>query len=178
MNGPSRRRMRRRDVVGEDEWALDLAGTRDSSLVGGIGEMIAWKYLRGRGIWSHRIGGWYPFPVAYPFTRGEPSYQLGGVSGGQVDYLKNMCLHGPRRYDFVGVRRRRGPHGLADGVEEVYLVEVKATGPGPGRQDLHGHMRGRVPEDVETAKALGFTVLLVVVRLLDNWGCKVTCREL
>ena len=80
--------------MGEDEWALDLAGTRDSSLVGGIGEMIAWKYLRGRGIWSHRISGWYSFPAAYPFTRGELSYQLDGVSGGQVDYLKNMCLRG------------------------------------------------------------------------------------
>ena len=60
----------------------------------------------------------------------------------------------------------------------MYLVEVKATGPGPGRQDLDSHMKGRVPEDVETAKVLGFTVLLVVVRLLDNWGCKVACREL
>lgn len=170
--------MRRLVAMGEDEWVLDLGGTRDSSLIGGIGEMIAWKYLRGRGIWSHRIGRWYPFPADYPFKRSELSYQLEGVSGDQVDYLKNMCLRGPRRYDFVGTRRRHDPHGLAGEVEEVYLVEVKTTGPGPGRHDLDSHMKGRVPEDIETAKALGFTVLLIVVRLFDNWGCKVTYREL
>ena len=95
-----------------------------------------------------------------------------------MDYLKKMCLHGPRRYDFVGVRRKHGPHGLIGEVDEVHLIEVKATGPGPDRHDLQGRMKGRIPGDVETAKALGFSVLLVVVRLLDNWRCKVTCREL
>lgn len=164
--------------MGEDEWALDLAGTRDSSLVGGIGEMIAWKYLRSRKIWAHRIGGWYPFPSDYPFRSGEPSYELRGLNDRQVEYLKEMWLHGPRRYDFVGVRRRRGRHGLVGEVEEVYLVEVKTTGPGSGRQALQGCMRGKIPEDVEAAKALGFSVLLVGVRLLGDWRCEVACREL
>jgi hypothetical protein len=36
-----------------------------------------------------------------------------------VDYLKNMYLHGPRRYDFVGRKRKRGPRGFAGEVEMV-----------------------------------------------------------
>lgn len=157
---------------------FDLAATKDSSLIGAIGEMIAWKHLRRRGIWAHRIGGWYPFPPNYPFRKGETNYELSGLNSMQVEYLKNMWLHGPRRYDFVGVKRKRGSHGFVGDVERVYLVEVKAKGPGNGRHDLRGQMKGKIPADVEAAKTLGFNVLLIIVELLNDWRCRVTCKEL
>lgn len=157
---------------------FDIATTKDSSFVGGIGEMVAWKFLRRRGIWAHRIGGWYPFPSNFPFIRGKPSYELRGLKTEQVEYLKEMCLHGPRRYDFVGVKRKKGPHGLAGDIEDVYLVEVKTEGVRSSRHDLQGLMKGKIPNDVDRPKELGFKVLFVLVSLIDDWKCNISCNEL
>ena len=157
---------------------IELVDTKDSSLIGAIGEVAAWKFLGRRRILAHRIGQWYPFPANYPFSRGELSYDLSGLSTEQVDYLRRMCSHGPRRYDFVGQKIKRLPDGIHGLVDENYLVEVKTTGPGIRRHDWQGSMKRKIPEDVEAAKALGFKVLLIKVNLLDGWKCEVTSREL
>ena len=39
-------------------------------------------------------------------------------------------------------------------------------------------MKGKIPQKVEGAKAVGFKVLLVVVKLLDEWKYAVTRQEL
>ncbi|HKZ95115.1 MAG TPA: hypothetical protein VJ249_11140 [Candidatus Bathyarchaeia archaeon] len=96
-------------VLGQN---FDLVVTKDPSLIGATGEMIAWKYLRGKRIWTHRIGSWYPFPPSHPLRKGEDNFELRGLKDEQVEYLKNNYLRGPRPYDFVGVKRKRGPDGF------------------------------------------------------------------
>jgi len=156
----------------------DLTRTMDSSLIGVIGEIVAWKYLRSGRIWAHRIGGWYPFPACYPFHTGKPRYVFRGLSQRQNEYLKNSYLHGPRRYDFIGVKRRCLAPGFVGDVEEAYLVEVKTTHSKSVRYSLRGGLKGKIPSDVEKAKAAGFRVLLIIVTLLKDWKCDIVCREL
>jgi hypothetical protein len=81
----------------------------------------------------------------------------------------------PRSYDLIAVKRKRLPTGeVVEEVEEVYLVEVKT------RQDRTrlGGLKGRIPEDIQKAKSLGFKPLIIRVALLDNWTFEVTCEEL
>jgi hypothetical protein len=161
-----------------EEQVFNLADTKDSSFVGAIGEMIAWKYLRDRRIWAHRIGLWYPYPADYPFRKGEPIYEREGLNGEQVEYLKSRTLHGQRSYDFIGFKRKRLPGGRVGEVENVYLVEVKTAGPAASKSWTERGVKRKIPEDIERAKALGFKVLLILVELFDDWKCTVNCKEL
>jgi len=161
-----------------EEKTFDLADSKDSTLIGMIGELIAWRYLRMvTGIFPMWFGaGQYLYPQ-YPGRRGV-DYEISGLDEAQIEFLKNA----PRRYDFILVKRRRIAPGLLGEPEETYLVEVKTTFRGR-RHDLEGGIEGmkrKLPEekDIETAKKLGFHVLLIVVRLLDGWKCRVTCKEL
>jgi hypothetical protein len=168
------------------EMTIDLLNLRDSALTGTIGELIAWKYIRMRtGVMSWWFSG-FPHLVRFPFRKGEIDYNLyrrhripfpsdevdyNGLRKRQIEYLKTL----PRSYDLIAVKRKRLPTGaLTNEVEEVYLVEVKTT------QDRtrHGKFKGRLPEDIQEAKSLGFKPLLIIVELLDNWTCQVTCEEI
>jgi hypothetical protein len=153
------------------EMTIDLLNVKDSALVGTIGELIAWKYLRMRkGVMSLWFGG-FPHLVRFPFRKGECDYEIRGLGKRQIEYLKTM----PRSYDLIAVKRKRMPTGeVVEEVEEVYLVEVKTT------QDRtkRGKFKGKIPEDVQEAKSLGFKPLLIIVEFLDNWTYRITCEEL
>jgi hypothetical protein len=161
-----------------EERTFDLADSRDSTLIGTIGELVAWRYLRmTTGLFPMWFGAGQYLHPQYPLRRGE-NYEISGLDEAQIEFLKNA----PRRYDFILVKRKRIAPGLLGEPEETYLVEVKTTF-GRRRHDLEGGIEGmkrKLPEveDIETAKRLGFHVLLIVVRLLDNWRCKVTCKEM
>jgi len=83
----------------------------------------------------------------------------------------------PVRFDFVGIRRKWS-WKKRDYVIAPYLIEVKTTGPRGERKDLYELMKGKIPQKVEEAKAVGFKVLLVVVKLLDEWKYAITGQEL
>ena len=152
---------------------FDLSDTRDSTLIGTIGELIAWRYLRKvTGVFPMWFGAGSYFHPQYPHCRGR-DYEISGLGESQTEFLKNVT----RRYDFVVVKRRRIAHGLLGDPEEVYLVEVKATFEGR-RHDLRGEMKRKLPEDIEKAKSLGFKPLLVIVKFVSRWKFEVTGREL
>lgn len=90
-----------------------------------------------------------------------------------MNYLSDLKQHGPRRWDFVGIRPRE--HGKRN--RTVYLIEVKVRRQVKSRHDLSGSLKGKVP-DIEKAKLLGFKPLLLIVDLLDNWKFEVSHTEL
>ena len=99
------------------------------------------------------------------------------MSEEQIRYLKEMWLHGTVRFDFVGIRRKWS-WTRRDYIITPYLIEVKTTGSRGERKDLCELMKGKIPQKVEEAKAVGFKVLLVVVKLLNEWKYAVTRQEL
>lgn len=155
----------------------DLSETKDSSLIGAIGEILAWKYLMRNRILIHKIGGLPPFSAVYPSRRGELNYEIRGLSAEQIEFLKEMCSSGPVRFDFVGIRRKWS-WKKGDYVLTPYLIEVKTTGPRGERKDLAGLVKGKIPQRVEEAKDVGFKVLLVIVNLFSNWKYAITSLEL
>jgi len=157
------------------EKIYDLSETKDSSLIGTIGEILAWKYLWRKRIHAYKIGGWYP---TYPLGGDNPKYKLSELSKEQNNYLKRMYLHGPRRFDFVGIKRGRWNWAKRSYKITPYLIEVKTTGLIGERKDLYGRMIGKISEDIKEAKAKGFKILLIIVKLLENWKYTVTCQEL
>jgi len=156
-----------------EEAVFDLAATRDSTLIGTIGELIAWRYMRMvTGLFPMWFGAGSYFYPQYP-RRTDMDYEISGLDETQIKFLKNV----PRRYDFVVVKRRRIAPGLLGEPEETYLVEVKATFRGR-RHDLKGRMKRKLPKDIQKAKSLGFKPLLIIVKFLDSWNFKVICKEL
>lgn len=156
-----------------EEKIFDLTTTKDSTLVGTIGELIAWKYIRIlTGLFPMWFGAGSYFYPQYPRRR-DRDYEISGLGETQIEFLKNV----PRRYDFVVVKRRRIAPGLLGEPEETYLVEVKATF-GGRRHDLEGGMKRKLPKDIQKAKSLGFKPLLIIVKFLDSWRLEVTCKEL
>jgi len=156
-----------------EERIFDLAGTKDSTLIGTIGELIAWRYLRDvTGVFPMWFGaGQYLYPQ-YP-TRIGVKYEISGLDKALIEFLKNA----DRRFDFIVVKRRRIAPGLLGEPEEIYLVEVKATIKGR-RHDLRGKMKRKLPNDIQKAKSLGFKPLLIIVEFLNDWKFRVTCKEL
>jgi len=155
------------------EKIFDLAATKDSTLIGTIGELIAWRYLtRMTKVFPMWFGAGSYFYPQYP-RRSKTDYEINGLDEAQIRFLKNM----PRRYDFIVVKRRKIGQGLLGAPKKVYLIEVKATLKGK-RRDLKGGMKRKIPKDIQKAKTLGFTPILIIVEFLDNWKFKVTCKEL
>ena len=161
-----------------EEEIFDLAHVRDGAVTGSIGEILAWKYLKSKGVFAHKFHSWYPFPATYPLHRGGGDYECQRLNREQADYLKDIDRHGPRRFDLIGFSLKPGvPH------YGVYLIEVKTKGLGRGRQDLDYGIKSlerKLPpkEEMDKVKALGFHILLITVRLLDEWRFKVMCKEM
>lgn len=149
---------------------VSILNLRDSSLIGTIGELLAWKYLRMRkGVLPRWFGGG-PHFLHYPFRKGDFDYEIRGFDESQIEYLQKIR----RRYDLIAWKR--GIHENTPFVKEIYLAEVKTTC--GGGHHLGGKMRGKIPQDIQEAKRLGFKPLLIIVELLENWKVEITCREL
>ena len=158
----------------------DLLSTKDTGLVGAVGEVIAWQYLHQKGIIAVRFGIGRPWfmgkmesdEVKSPFDRFlERTY----FTKRQLDYLVNLQEKGTtRRWDFIAI----GARDIGKKRRTISLVEVKVRRQGKNRRDLRSTLKGKTPQDLEKAKSLGFVPLLLIVDLLDDWKFEVTCREL
>jgi hypothetical protein len=87
---------------------IDLLNVRDSTLVGAIGELIAWKYLHRQKISIYRFGSIY-FPGIHNKQANLLDFfsgRLKWLNNKQVDYLKNIDRYENRRWDFIGCRHR------------------------------------------------------------------------
>ncbi|RJS89050.1 hypothetical protein CW700_05770 [Candidatus Bathyarchaeota archaeon] len=90
------------------EWHLNLLEEKDTSLVGAIGELIAWKYLSKIGFSIYRFGSVY-FPGIHKGQVGLSDFlseNLIWLDEKQVDYLKNIYKYEARAWDFIGCRRQ------------------------------------------------------------------------
>ncbi len=92
----------------EREMMIDLRRVRDSTLIGALGELIAWKYLSSKGISVYRFGSTF-----YPgIHRNQAdlsdflSEHLKSLSSQQVDYLKEHYKYESRMWDFIGLKYR------------------------------------------------------------------------
>jgi hypothetical protein len=150
---------------------FDMLDTKDTGLVGAIGEVIAWQYLHKNRIIASRFGQGRPWFVEKLRDEGEPDFQHSWLTEQQTDFLRDLFKQSPRLWDFVGTKHYPP--------EQHYLVEVKTRRPRKNRHDLRGSFKGLITEDQKRAMSLhGFKPLLVVVDLLDNWRFEVTLREL
>lgn len=141
---------------------FDLILTKDTGLVGAIGETFAWQYLWERGIIAFELGyGRRSFKPLEAFARLED-----GLTKEQPLFLGDM-----RRYlswDFVGYSGT-----------QACLVEVKTSRPGKRVDGLRPEGRkGMALGDLLEAKRLGFTILLVKVELTENWQAIITDQEI
>jgi hypothetical protein len=177
-----------------------LLGRNASSLIGALGEIIAWNTLRKKGIQAFKIGVWSFFPQGYPYWFGELDNQHRFLKREQAEFVENKVRNDIVEFDFVGVklkgyrilkvevesiedsmdgkRKSTDKSPSVEDVEAVYLVEVK-TGRGENiRHYIRNPMRAFSPENIHKAKALGFKVALVVVELLENWRYRINFREM
>ncbi|MEK7807082.1 MAG: hypothetical protein AAB528_05035 [Chloroflexota bacterium] len=148
-----------------DEFAdrkFDLNLTKDTGLIGAIGETIAWQYLWDRGIIAFELGGGRP-----SFKPRETFAQLQDrLTGEQLLFLGDTGEH--VSWDFVGYSGSR-----------ACLIEVKTSRPGKTKDGLRPiGRRGMALEDLQEARRLGFTMLLVNVELTDGWEAIVTDQEI
>jgi hypothetical protein len=154
---------------------VDLLNTKDTGLVGAIGEAIAWQYLWEKGIHAYSFGTGRPWFRANKLgAEAQPNFDPSWLKKRQLDYLSDLLQHGPRRWDFVAIRSRE----LSRKRKTVYLVEVKVRRQGKSRHDLRGSLKGKIPEDLRKVKWFGFRPLLLIVDFLDNWKYEVIEREL
>lgn len=154
--------------------------TKDSGLVGAIGELIAWQYLWQKGIHAYSFAAGRPWFMADKLVAEVqpdfyPNFEHRWLRKQQLEYLKNLKAHGPRRWDFVAIERMESVEWWLRNKKpkKVYLVEVKASRQGKSRHDLRGSMKGKIPEDIENVKRLGFQPLLLIIDFLENWTFKV-----
>ena len=181
---------------------IDLLNTKDTSLVGEIGEIIARKYLWQKGISAIRpnLVRWTSWLADYLVQKGllhaplegfhEPdnyeqldeldqlqivaSSLLRDFEEQQSRYVVDLIEYGHTwGWDFVG-------HGRYS--KDVYLIEIKTSRVGK-KYRLKSSWSGRSRREYERAdlgkaKSLGFKLLLVNVELLDNWQFEVSDREL
>jgi hypothetical protein len=167
-------------MVMADQYSL--VGRNAKNLIGAFGEIVAWDTLRKRkGVWAWKIGTWNFFPEGYPHFR-DRRERLSFLTKKQADFVENK----PTDFDFVGVKCKGSwscttqgeTEYIYEGIEGVYLIEVKAGRGQNIRHYIRNPMRTFQPENIRKAKAIGFRVALVVVELLEDWKYQVSYREM
>jgi hypothetical protein len=139
-----------------EEKVIDLWNTKDSDLLGRVGEVVAWKYLWRQGSWT-----WDFWRVV------QTDLFRKCMALEQQNYLNEFrsSKRQARAWDLAGVHSSGRP----------CLVEVKTT-----RSERYRYDSRKFPDTEQRleAKSLGFKLLLVIVRLADNWKFVVASREL
>ena len=153
---------------------IEFLSTKDSGLIGAIGETFAWQYL-----WNHDI-------IAFELGYGRPSFKpldtliqlKDRLTEEQLSFLGHDREH--MSWDFVGISKRHlarlpiGPRGT-----RACLIEVKTSRPGKRVDGFRPEgRRGMAPDDLREAKRLRFTMHLVTVELTENWQAIVTEQEI
>jgi len=127
---------------------IDLWNTRDTDLLGRVGEVVGWKYL-----WKRGISTWPFWQVTQTGLFREHMTQ------DQKNYLSEFGSGNwpGRAWDLAGIEHRS---------QQPCLVEVKTT-----RGERYKADRRKVAKDVDRreAKQLGFGLWLVIVQLADTW---------
>jgi hypothetical protein len=140
-----------------EENVIDLWNTKDSDLLARVGEVVGWKHL-----WRQGIITWDFWRVV------QTDLFRKCMTPEQQNYL-NEFRSGKRQaraWDLVGLYSRSGG---------PCLVEVKTT-----RSERYRYDSRKFPDTEQRleAKSLGFKLLLVVVRLVDNWKFRVKINDL
>ena len=163
---------------------LTLLGRKASNLTGALGEIIAWDTLRKRGISAYKIGSWNFFPQGYPHFRDK---ELSFLTRKQAEFVERKEENQIIEFDFVGVKckdkftvtlNKAEIEHVYSGIEGVYLIEVKAGRGANIRNYMMNPIRAFSSENLNSAKAIGFKVALVVVELLENWKYRISYREM
>lgn len=159
-----------------DETSFNLMTTKDTGLVGAIGETIAWQFLWDKKVVAHNFGMGRPSFSPGSLTQTQPQFYPSWLKKRQSDYLIKLWKHGPRRWDFVAINFVETEVGGQNRKPKtVYVVEVKVR---RNRRSSLKSLTGKIPTDLEKVKSLGFVPLLVIVDMLDNWEFGVTCKDL
>ncbi len=136
---------------------IDLWNTRDTDLLGRVGEVVGWKCL-----WRRRIITWPFWQVIQTdlfrehMTQDQKNYLSEFRSG------KWPC----RAWDLAGIEHEG---------QKPCLVEVKTT-----RQERYKADRRKIAKNVDRleAKKCGFSLWLVTVQLTDTWKFVVHLKRL
>jgi len=145
---------------------LDLLTTKDTNMVGNIGEYLARIYL---GRFKH-----IACCNAWDLQKLWSWVDEGRVSESQASFVEKMRESGSTwGWDFVGVGFR---------TQEVYLVEVKTSRVhkryGLKSEWSERSRRGWSTDDTIKAKSLGLKLLLVNVHLYGTWKVGFEDKEL
>lgn len=145
--------------------SFDLLHTTNTTMIGDIGECLAWYYLFHEGITPY---GWGSVLIGQGL---DWRSHCNWLTKKQKNYLDDWRQRGKIwAWDFIGL-------GSWHHNQKVYLVEVKTSRPGKPKHGLKSSSTIS-QKDFERAKQLGFHLLLLNVELADNWECVVTPREL
>ena len=184
-------------VLENRKMVFNLLSTKDTSLVGEVGEVLAKRYLwRKMGFIAHKFS-------LYISERERIKRRIK-----DKDKLKYLTDYKGRYWDLISVKyrytsrygRKKLEKAAAElrvalrekdeqkikakneefaqllkkfEIEEIYLIEVKTVRKGAIRHDLSPIAKHKIG-DVEGAKMHGFKVLLVIVTFLSDW--KFECR--
>lgn len=161
-----------------EKWDVNLLTTKNHALLGDIGEAIALHYLTNlgfflvaRAIRFDTKGKLILISAHYQKQKHEYTYFL---TENQREYLRS-CL----TWDYVAFKKECEPYAVRfnnkmflKNWENPYLVEVKAL------RGCKVFKKKPKPEEISKAKSVGFKLLLVIVKFLNNWTASVTSYEL
>lgn len=166
------------EVKNMKTWEVNLHDTRNHMLLGDTGEAIALHYLSNQGFFlvaraiKFRAHGEITLVSAhYQKQREIYTYFL---TNKQKEYLNNFPS-----WDYVAFKKECDYYSVVqDGKvynrdwRSPYLVEVKTI---RGERSLH---RKPKSNSVCRAQAVGFKLILLIVKLLKNWNVFVEACEL
>ena len=154
-----------------DVWEVSLWDTKNSTLLGDVGEAIALHYLSGHGF----------FIVTRPvkllhskLSLISAHYQIKPPKMDRADWLTDKqreYLENFPSWDYVAFKSEGKPWE-EHYIRCPYLVEVKTV---KGQNIPHKKL---TPNAISEAKLLAFKPTLVIVRLLENWNVSVQANEL
>lgn len=161
-----------------EKWEVDLFKTKNHMLLGDLGEVIALHYLTNLGFFLvaravrfDAKGEVVLISAHYQKQKHEYTYFL---TEEQKEYLKNHLA-----WDYVAFKKECEPRPIKYGNkiflkdwESPYLIEVKTF---RGQKQFKKKPK---TEQISKAKTAGFKILVVIVRLLNNWNLSVTAYKL
>jgi len=154
-----------------ETWEVDLADTRNSTLLGDIGEAVALHYLGSQGFFLVTrpvkiLHGKLSLISAYHQIKPPKMEREHWLTEKQKEYLENFPS-----WDYVAFKKECEPYPVVhEGKtylriwKSPYLVEAKTV-----RGNASPHKKPK-PKSVFEAKALGYKPILLIVRLLKDWN--------
>jgi hypothetical protein len=145
---------------------VNLWNTKNSTLLGDIGEAIALHYLSSHGFFIvtrpvKLLHGKLSLISAHYQIKPPKMDRAHWLTGKQKEYLENFPSWDYVAFKLEGVKR-----------SSPYLVEVKTV---KKKGKPHKEPKSNA---IYEAKVLGFKPTLVIVRLLENWNISVQANEL